>query len=189
MALPTSGPLSFSAIAEQLQASSPYSLRSMSSDAGFQAPDAVSDFYGYGPSECPAYGTFLYSSCNGCEEIYHYADGSCGEYTEIIDYNSPNCGCGGELTLFFISSPVNDPGKICSDARSCCTAAWHNGVNSLPEIGDIVYEDASGTTPLLPFKDNVFFGMNEFECEIALSWFKLSSEGDGQVIDIGSCKK
>lgn len=188
MPLPTSGPLSFSMIGAELGVGTPFSLRNMSSNAGFGTPDAVSDFYGYGPS-CPPYGTFLYSSCEGCAEIYHYADGSCGEYAEVVDYNSPNCGCGGGLTLFFISSPLNDPSKVCQVLLSCCTAVWHNGVNSLPEIGDIVYEDASGTTPLLPFKDNVFFGMNEFECEIALSWFKLSSEGDGQVIDIGFCKK
>ena len=145
MALPTSGPLSFSAIAEQLRVSSPYSLRSMSDIAGISSPDTVGDFYGYDP--------------------------------------------GGSLTLFFISSPLNDPSKVCKDSPSCCTAVWHNGVNSLPEIGDIVYEDSSGTTPLLPFKDDVFFGMNEFECKIALSWFELSSKEDGQVIDIGSCKK
>jgi hypothetical protein len=146
MALPTSGPLSFSAIANELGTPlSNVSLREMSNSAGFSIPDTVSDFYGYGPS--------------------------------------------GDLILFFISSPLNDPSKVCEVRPSCCTAVWHNGVNSLPVIGDIVYEDASGTTPLLPFKEDVFFGMNEFECEIALSWFKLSSEGDGQVIDIGFCKK
>lgn len=145
MALPSSGQLSFSDIAEAVGASTPYSLRSMSSSAGFSSPDSVSDFYGYSP--------------------------------------------GGSLILFFISSPVNDPSKICQDGLSCCAPVWHNGVNSLPEIGDIVYEDSSGTTPLLPFKDDVFFGMNEFECEIALSWFKISGEEDGQVIDVGFCKK
>jgi hypothetical protein len=48
MALPLSGPLSFSEIGAAIGASSPYSLRSMSSTAGFSTPDAVSEFYGFG---------------------------------------------------------------------------------------------------------------------------------------------
>jgi hypothetical protein len=47
MALPTSGPLSFTDIAGELSVSSPYSLRNMSAEANFPTPDAVSDFYGY----------------------------------------------------------------------------------------------------------------------------------------------
>lgn len=187
MALPVEGPLSFSMIGAELGVGTPFSLRNMSSNAGFGTPDSVSEFYGYGPT-CPPYGTFLYSSCNGCEEIYHYANGSCGEYTQIVDYNSPNCGCGGGLTLFFISLPVNDPNKVCIDNPSCCTPVWHNGTGPLPSIGDTVYEDSSGTMPLTPFKDEIFYGMSEAECDPALLWFKLSSAGDGQVIDTGGCK-
>ena len=48
MALPTSGPLSFSAIANELDTPlSNVSLRGMSNSAGFSTPDAVSEFYGY----------------------------------------------------------------------------------------------------------------------------------------------
>jgi hypothetical protein len=48
MALPSSGQLSFSAIAGELGVSlSNVSLRSMSSTAGKSTPDAVSEFYGY----------------------------------------------------------------------------------------------------------------------------------------------
>lgn len=48
MALPTSGPLSFSAIANELGTPlSNVSLRGMSNSAGFSIPDAVSEFYGY----------------------------------------------------------------------------------------------------------------------------------------------
>lgn len=48
MALPTSGPLSFSAIANELGTPlSNVSLRGMSNSAGFSTPDAVSEFYGY----------------------------------------------------------------------------------------------------------------------------------------------
>lgn len=49
MALQSSGQLSFSEIAGVIGASTPYSLRSMSSSAGFSSPDSVSDFYGYSP--------------------------------------------------------------------------------------------------------------------------------------------
>lgn len=50
MSLPSSGQLSFSAIANILNLSlSNVSLRSMSAQAGFSTPDAVSEFYGYNP--------------------------------------------------------------------------------------------------------------------------------------------
>jgi hypothetical protein len=47
MALPSSGPISGSQIGAELGVSAPYSLRSMSSLAGFSDPDAMSEFYGY----------------------------------------------------------------------------------------------------------------------------------------------
>jgi hypothetical protein len=47
MALPSSGPISGSQIGAEVGASAPYSLRSMSSTAGFSTPDAMSEFYGY----------------------------------------------------------------------------------------------------------------------------------------------
>jgi len=52
MALPASGTLSLSQIAAALCTpdSAPYSLREMSSAAGFSTPDSVSEFYGY---SCP----------------------------------------------------------------------------------------------------------------------------------------
>jgi hypothetical protein len=51
MPVPSSGPISFTVIAENLDPvpPTPYSLRSMSSAAGFETPDSVSEFYGYGP--------------------------------------------------------------------------------------------------------------------------------------------
>lgn len=47
MALQSSGQISFSNIAGELGSSTPYSLRSMSSEAGFSTPDTISEFYGY----------------------------------------------------------------------------------------------------------------------------------------------
>ena len=54
MALPSSGPLSMNAIAQELQQvydfTTPYSLRTLSNYAGFNTPDAISEFYGYNAS-------------------------------------------------------------------------------------------------------------------------------------------
>lgn len=47
MTLPSSGELSLGDIATELGDSAPNSLGEMSDTAGFTAPDAVSDFYGY----------------------------------------------------------------------------------------------------------------------------------------------
>ena len=47
MALPTSGPLSFQQIATELGVNPPLSLAAMSTTAGFSAPFAVTNFYGY----------------------------------------------------------------------------------------------------------------------------------------------
>lgn len=143
MALPTDGPLSFSMIGVELGASTPYSLRNMSSTAGFSTPDAVSEFYGYGP--------------------------------------------GGGLIMFYISPGTNASGKVCELNPPCCTAVWHNGSNPLPDIGNKVYTDSAGTTPLSPFKSNVFFGMDVNECEPAYTWFKISIFGDGEVVDLSGC--
>lgn len=49
MPLPSSGPLSINDIRTALGTSSG-SLRTLSSMAGFSPPDAISEFYGYGPS-------------------------------------------------------------------------------------------------------------------------------------------
>ena len=54
MALPSSGPLSMNAIAQELlqvyDFTTPYSLRTLSNYAGFNTPDAISEFYGYNAS-------------------------------------------------------------------------------------------------------------------------------------------
>lgn len=43
----------------------------------------------------PSYGTYLYDGCEGCTYNSYYADGCYGTYTQVIEYDSPNCGCGG----------------------------------------------------------------------------------------------
>jgi hypothetical protein len=80
MALPGSGQLSFSAIATELGAGTPYSLRSMSDFVSFSTPDAVSDFYGYNATITY---TYLNNYAAGDPCYYDYWDiylGSDGVY-------------------------------------------------------------------------------------------------------------
>jgi hypothetical protein len=88
MALPNSGPLSFSAIAEELGVIlSNVSLRKMSNMAGFSIPDAVSEFYGYGNITYTYYATYVASGpCT-----YDYWDiytGSDGKYYATQDLST-----------------------------------------------------------------------------------------------------
>lgn len=82
MALPTSGPLSMSMIAnEQGVSLSNVSLRSMSATAGFTIPDAISEFYGYSFSTVTAFGLSVGyldagSACSaGAWDVIRYHDG------------------------------------------------------------------------------------------------------------------
>jgi hypothetical protein len=43
---------------------------------------------------CLPYGTFLYQYCEDCALYYAYANGTCGEYYELINSNSNTCGPG-----------------------------------------------------------------------------------------------
>lgn len=95
MPLPSSGTLKISQIRNEVVAQgypSTYSLRQLSNYAGFPTPDRISDFYGWPP--CPPNGTYQYQFCEGCTLIYAYANGSCGIYTVIQEFNSQACGCG-----------------------------------------------------------------------------------------------
>jgi hypothetical protein len=80
MALPSSGQLSFSAIAGELGVSlSNVSLRSMSSTAGKSTPDAVSEFYGYGALTYTYYATWALN--DPCDYTYYdIYSGSDGKY-------------------------------------------------------------------------------------------------------------
>lgn len=83
MALPTTGPLSMSAIAtEQGISLSNVSLRNMSATAGFVTPDAISEFYGYSFTTVTAFGLSVAyltddDACNaGVWDIIRYHNGS-----------------------------------------------------------------------------------------------------------------
>ena len=139
MALPPSGPLSFSMIATELAINTPYSLNSMSAQAGFSTPDAVSEFYGY----------------------------------------------SGGLTLFFRTSS-SDPNPTFSCFQPCDLSAWHNGANPLPVIGDIVYDDAGGTQPIM--FNGGYWGMNSTGLFYpAEQTFTTSNSPFGDVTDVHIC--
>jgi hypothetical protein len=139
MPIPSSGPLSFSIIANALPMSipTPYSLRSMSAEVGFSTPDNVSEFYGY----------------------------------------------GNTLTEFF-RTPYSDfdPFAMCN--QTCDFPAYHNGVNALPTIGDLVYDDLAGTMPI--FSDGGYYGMEVIQYDSARSTFACPNKAN-DVIDIRFC--
>jgi hypothetical protein len=142
------------------------------------------------PEPLPSPGSPI--SINQIRNYYGQSTGSLRALSNIAGLSTPDAmsefySGGGGLNLFFISFGVNDPNKICIDNPSGCTPTWHNGSSALPDLGDTVYTDASGTTRLSPFKSNVFFGMTLTECESTYLWFKIASDGSGVVIDLGSC--
>jgi hypothetical protein len=90
MALPPYGQLSLSQIANEQQLSLyNISLRSMSSDAGFGTPDAVSDFYGWAKPSSSTYSLIMYNvmlndPCSGTM-VSIYMDDKSGEYAYSQD--------------------------------------------------------------------------------------------------------
>ena len=81
MALPSSGPLSISDIKTELGASSTnQSLGTFSDTAGFAAPDAISDFYGFSASLTSFLGSALQNGvkfiCTQTQNVTFYHNGS-----------------------------------------------------------------------------------------------------------------
>jgi len=98
MPVPSSGPLAFSVIAGVLGIGTPYSLRNMSSTAGFSTPDSVSEFYGYSPG--PTY-TF-YDNVYGfdpCEVTYELYEGSDGNWYKSFPGVIDKTLCTGEISF------------------------------------------------------------------------------------------
>ena len=56
--------------------------------SAFYVNESISD-------RCPVYGTFLSSYCEGSTLMGVYADGNCGQFAQVIQYNSIECGGGG----------------------------------------------------------------------------------------------
>ena len=94
MALPSSGEISFSAIATELGVTlSNVSLQSMSSTAGKSSPDSMSEFYGY-------------SATTPISASYSYSVGSCG---------------GDSFTIYVNYSPVIGPVSVAASGNIMVT--------------------------------------------------------------------
>ena len=119
MALQSSGRIEMSEIAAELGESlSDVSLGSMSDDAGFSAPDKMSDFYGYSHA---TYSTWTGSSRANTSAVvcslsinttYYHNNGSGGSdtYIAINDYVYSDTGLSNKLAsgYYRVSAPAFD---------------------------------------------------------------------------------
>jgi hypothetical protein len=137
MPLPSSGPLSFSAIRAEVVpggTNSNVSLRTLSSTAGFSTPDAVSEFYGYSALTYSYYGTWaLNDPCDYTYyDIYSGSDGKYyvdfGTYTLMYDF-AP----GSYWYEYLYYEPMFDPfGNIYNEwtINSTSTVLTNNGLTN-----------------------------------------------------------
>lgn len=98
MALPSSGQISLNQVNVELGLSgtaqismNQSTVRTLFGKSSGQI--AMSD--GWGKSNCPAYGTLLYSYCMGANLYSVYANGSCGTYTQLA-IECATWACPGE---------------------------------------------------------------------------------------------
>lgn len=142
MALPTTGPLSLNDIRIEIGASSTnVSLGGMSDTAGFSAPDAITDFYGFSSGLNVIYITALTS---------RNATGMCGTSTSV-------------------------------------TAFYHDGASAMPIVGDTIYSDSSGTTPLTWFS---YRGISNIQGGGAFNTYRVATApfgNDGEVTSRTIC--
>jgi len=78
-----------------------------------------------------------------------------------------------------------DPAYVCS-AIPAYSSKWHDGTAALPEIGNIIYENPFGTTPMVsplnihPIDENPVVGGNQ-------EWLKFDASSTGKVLQRGVC--
>jgi hypothetical protein len=75
MPLPSSGPLSMSAINAEVTGVDSHSLRNLSNAVGFSTPDAMSEFYGYGGLPSGLVAGYNYSSYPGSGTVWNDISG------------------------------------------------------------------------------------------------------------------
>ena len=141
MALPSSGPLSFSAIYTELTGSSVEGATLMSKL-----------FNG-------VYATINPNSPSQPSSSTPYSLNSFHGY----DQNA-----GGGLTLFFRSQDSQSSPQDSCDIQ-CIIPQWHNGANPLPDIGDMVFDNSGGNWPIQSTGN--YWGMSEVEGNPAYSTF------------------
>jgi len=170
MALPGSGPLSFSAIATELLAITPYSLRSMSSTAGFSTPDAVSEFYGYSP---PSSG-------------YSYDSGTSLSWPTTSGYTVYDLGWNGNdddytsypITLptsFYMNGTVST--NLYVSTNGYATLDFGDGnIYSSPQNND-------GTPPIIAGNLGDLYiipGSTLTDGDVQNLWYQVNDEGSGK---------
>ena len=57
---------------------------------------------------CDPAGTYYGYFCNGTTKVGEYADGSCGTYTAVIEYDSTDCGYTPPPTYYTVTYTVRD---------------------------------------------------------------------------------
>ena len=113
MPLPSSGPLSISAIRNEEVNNggfaSSYSLRQLSAWAGFSTPDSISEFYGYSATHNVTI-TFYYPSYVGCYNTYCF-------YATSNEALSTNLAVTmywyGDLGGAFVGTVTINAGAVC----------------------------------------------------------------------------
>tara|TARA_B110000483_G_scaffold163118_1_gene193268 strand:- start:212 stop:649 length:438 start_codon:yes stop_codon:yes gene_type:complete len=100
-----------------------------------------------------------------------------GSKNQLLNFR--NYGSGNALTQFSGSSGQNDFKFLCSQTTG--TSYWHNGGVGSPNIGDIVYTNAAGTTAFnccTYMLTGEAFGL----------WLEFDGTGNqGEVTDKGLC--
>lgn len=129
-------------------------------------------------------------SINQIRDYYDTSSGSLRYLSSLAGLSTPDSMSefySPGLTPFFVSIPTSIQSKICSNNYPCCIPVWHNGASALPTIGDFVYTDSAGTTPLAGIGGENWFGMDSVECKAAINWLEMAGNGSGIVVDTGSC--
>jgi hypothetical protein len=134
MALPSSGPLSISAIRDEEVNNggfaSTYSLYQLSINAGKASPDAISEFYGYSAS-ISVYINVYVPSYVGCYNYYTFAaTSSNASNTTAIPVNTNvvvSIGWNGDLGGYFSGQATILQGQSCGSTSTYSGATNCNG--------------------------------------------------------------
>lgn len=101
----------------------------------------------------------------------------------VSDFYGYDGGGGGPaLTQFWITNAYfGNMYDVCN--ISCEIPAWHTGLMASPGIGDTVYTDSAGTTPLTVG----FYGFYETQYGPAKIIMQLSKADNGAILNLYNC--
>jgi hypothetical protein len=196
MALPSSGPLSFQDIATELGVNPPLSLASMSTTAGFTAPYAVTDFYGYSGGGIVTDGLVVNldagnsSSYSGTGTTWTDISGN-GNNVTLINAPTYSSNNGGYLT-FNASNQYGegtdlDLDYITIEGWVYSTANGNNGyvINKNYNGGVVPYSLSLGNTPSGVINGIAFYAPNWVQSTVGTNimgsntWYQVVGTFDG----------